>query len=234
MQVKLGPLVAAVAGSIGAVTFQRGKYGTQARNKPLPIRRGSGYAVSARNRLQAVNRTWATMSSTDRDDWQSFASTQTWRNRFGDIITGSGYMAFLKNNVQSFEGKADKYPFSIQTLFPSTTLGTLPNLPTVTITSGGSTLSLSSSDTNVDANTELMIFASPIVSAGMSKYYKPMPFLRPIKSGLAFPRDLKSAYLAAFRRLPNPDNNETCFIRILALDRTTFYPGLSAQVKAKP
>lgn len=231
MHVKLSGLVTALAGSMGGVTFSRSPHGTVARAKPLPIRRTSGPSATARQRMSTLNQLWRTISPTDRADWDDFAGTVSWFNRFGDPVTGSGYMAFLKCNMASHASAASIAADTFQLTYPHVTASVLPaNLQFVFDFAGG-TMSMKSSDTDTDADTFIHLFASPPVPAGRSVYHRAMPYLTMQIQSKPTSIPLTSLYTDLFGRIPDKNVLETAFLRVQASNATTHWPGISATVQ---
>jgi len=231
MLAKLGPLVSEVAGSIGGATFQRSPHGTVVRSKPLGIVRRGTYSSSARQRLKSVNDTWKTLTPTQQGDWQTFADTQTWYNRFGDPIVGTGYMAFLKNNLANYSSVVGAYPLAIQPTYPTTTLAVLAADPEFVYELATNTLFFSSSDAATDANTLTVLFMSQPCSNGRSVWNRPIPYGARIGNGTAFNIDITTEYVSLHGRLPDKAVSERAFLRITTKDINTYYPGLETTVR---
>lgn len=230
MLVKLGPLVTEVAGSMGGMTMQRSPDGTIARAKPLPINRRSSYKSSANQRLQTLNQVWRTLSLLDRAAWDAFAATQTWYNRFGDPVTGSGYRAFLKNNAASHASANTTDQVAIQTTAPTTTYGTLPTGMEWFYDTGTPALLFKSPDPSVDPKTDLWFWTTPPVSGGRSAYYGRWEFMKREFAGSPLPIDWTSAYMSMFGALPDATTGQICFLRVQAVDYVNYYPALDAVI----
>lgn len=225
MLVKLGPLVTEVAGSMGGMTMQRSPNGTVARTKPLPIRRQGTYSADARQRLASLNMTWRTLTILERSDWDTFAGTVSWYNRFGDPVTGTGYMAFLKCNMASHHsaGTNDQVPF--QTTYPLTTAGALPAAPEFVYDLATDTLLLTSTDSDMPLLGGAWLFASQPFSAGRRFNHRPMPYMRSAQADKPLPKDLTAAYLKVWGRLPDKNVSESAFLRVQSFDEQYLWPG---------
>jgi len=226
MLAKLGPLVSEVAGSIGGTTFQRSPHGTVIRSKPLGIKRQSTYSSSARQRMATVNALWAIVPALDKIDWDTFAATQSWFNRFGDPITGTGYMAFLKQNLANLSSRAGVYPIAVSKFYPTTTNGTLPADPEFIYDLATDRLYLNSTDANTDANTFIATFASRPVAGGNRVNYRPKPFLARVGATAALPFELTTNYTDLWGRLPDKTVLEPAYLRVQAYDAANYYPAL--------
>ena len=226
---KLGPLFTSVAGSISGTTFQRSGPGTLVRAKPLPTYRNTSPSQTARQRVHTLNSIWLAMDPNDVKDWQTFALTQTFKNRFGDVVPSTAYKAYMRCNSGSYMSAAGDFNMPITLTAPLVLKGTLPTLPKFVLNTGTGHLFLTSSDGTVDADTKLTAFATrprrPIHRRETDG--QPIdPNIGVFGSGTALPIDLTSAYVAVHGRVPNDTVGEGAFLRVLALDSTTHYPAL--------
>lgn len=227
MIAKLGPLVSAIAGSIGGVTMQRSPGGTIVRSKPLPIQRPSRFSSIATQRTSTVNFAWRALTPTQRAAWQAFADTQTWYNRFGDPYAASGYVAFLKNNLGTLANAGAFIPLPIAVDPPVTTACPLPANLRFLYDSDTDIIFLTSSDAATSADTVLTMYVSPIVSTGRKAYSGPRTWLGAVASATTLPIVLTTAYIAAGLTQPGKDLNQSAFLRVQARNSTNTYPGLS-------
>lgn len=231
MLVKLGGLVSEIAGSIGGMTFQRGPNGTVARSKPLPVRRTSTYSTNTRSTLKDVNYQWSQLSQVQRDLWTVFAGTVSWFNRFGDPVTGSGYMAFLKCNLHSYSSLSDFHDFGLFTDPPVSTISALPANPSVSFNTGTFEMLLNSTDSNVDADTDLLLFASPPTSQGRQTWHGPIPFMFHLGASKSLPSAFETPYNDLFPGGLNPAAKQICFVRIQAINTHYGWPGMSTTLR---
>lgn len=226
---KLGPLFTSVAGSIGGTTFQRYGPGTLVRAKPLPTYRNTSASQTARQRINTLNRLWLAMDANDVKDWEIFSLTQTFTNRFGDVVPSTAYKAFTRCNFGSYFSAAGDFNMAPTLTAPLVLHGTLPTAPVFRLTTGTSTLTLQSTDGTVDADTKLAVFATPPKRPAHKRETDGQPIdpnIGVFNPGTAFPIDLTSAYTAVFGRLPSNGGEEGAQLRVLALDDTTHYPAL--------
>jgi len=96
MKIITSGLIDELKGSLNGTTFQVGKYGLIARNKPMPHFRQDVNLSTVRNSLFNSTKLWKSLSCSDKSDWEAAASS----GRFGyykDGITPlTGYHAFIK------------------------------------------------------------------------------------------------------------------------------------------
>lgn len=89
----LGPIVSAIAGSIGAVTFSRSHSGVTARAKSRPTRRDTDKQVERRSNFVTGYISWGELSDGLRSDWAAFAAAppETDYDSLGNLYLLSGY-----------------------------------------------------------------------------------------------------------------------------------------------
>lgn len=230
MLVKLSGLVSEVAGSMGGMTLQRSPDGTIGRSKPLPIRRRSTYSSDARQRLHSLLYTWRSLSPTQRADWQTFSNTLSWYNRFGDPVPGTGYRAFLRNNLASWSSPAGSYTATPNLVPPTDLVSVMPASPQVLCSLSNNIIRLVSPLASVDADTRLFLFASAPRPAGRQRCYTPMPFLTMLPPGTLLPTNLTSAYQALHGRLPSTALLESVTFRVQARSRKGNWPGIETEL----
>ena len=225
MQVKLGPLVTAAAGSIGGTTFQRNPVATQVRVKPLPILRRTVYTNAERGYAGQYARTWATLSAAQRTGWQTVADSIVWYNKFGDVIRGLGYWLFLQSSLN----------MRMLTLTPITTALPTIVLPAITGASGNLAVAGSfnvswSAPNPVPAQNRWAVFCSPPMSAGRSAQYGKLRFIGSFATGAAPPVNIYSFYIARF---PTPRVvGQVIFVEIVPYDSASGYPGVPVRYTA--
>lgn len=206
--------------------MQRSPFGTVARSKPLPIRRQNRYTGDSRQRLATLTQLWRTLSPTDRADWDTFAGTVSWFNRFGDPVTGSGYRAFLRCNLASHTSAAELAQQPLQLTYPRATVSTLPASPEFVYDLATDQLLVTSLDAATDAVTFLFMFASQPFPGGRSVCHTPMPFVQWVQNSKNFPVNVTAKYVALHGRLPDASAREAAFLRIQARHRKFLWPGL--------
>ena len=233
MLAKLGPLVSAVTGSVGGTTFQRSANGLLVKSKPLPTLRRSTAAVNARQRTATLNTAWFKLDESERAAWADFALTQEFVNRFGDPVTGTAYMAFMRCNQGAYLSAAGSYTFTTQTAPPADTSSTLPAAPAFQYDKSDDELRLVSTDPKVASNSRLFIFATPprrpLTRLAVQGFPR-VPFIATLDPDQSFPADLTAAYLAVFGRLPLANEGEGAQLRVLARSSAYAWPGLTVEL----
>ena len=231
MRLKLGPLASAVAGSIGGGTYQRGRTGTVVRTKPLPRVQRSSSTSTARQRFAAAMYAWRSLSPSERTAWSDFASTQPWFNRFGDPVTASGFMAFMRINSPSYTAPGETYTKPLATTPPTDTTSTLPANLSALYYSGTGELLVFSSDGAVAEGTDLLAFASaplPALRQYSGASIGNAPFIGSITQTFALPYNLGTQVLARYPTLASLPVTGGLWLRLQAVNATSGWPGLSA------
>jgi hypothetical protein len=191
--VKLGILVSAIAGSVGGGTFQRDAQGTQLRTKPLPILRRSVYTGTPRGITAYLDRRWAELTRSQRDGWDTGASTLTWYNRFGDVITGKGY--WLWHRVNSLQWltdltTSDDYVGGLTFDAYADLACTYEATPKMELTW--------SAPASVQSDTVLMLFATPRLSLGKSAQFGQTRYIGSLAEGTNSGEDIYPLWNARF------------------------------------
>jgi hypothetical protein len=219
MQVKLGPLVTAAAGSIGGTTFQRNPVATIVRAKPLPILRRTRFTGNARSFTQLYSRSWRTLSNTQRADWQTEADGLVWLNKFGDTIRGLGYWLYIRCNqyLELIGGT------------PLSSPGAVVALDAIVDPSGDFTVAGTwpmnwTSPATVDARNVWAVFASRGMSAGRSAPFSALRFIGLVPVGTAPTFDLWNMWRARFGALPSA--GQVIFATVMPIDDASGYPGV--------
>lgn len=192
-QILPGPLVSDIAGTVLGSTFQRGASGLQVRGKPRPRLRRTAATNPLRASIEYLSRLWATLTPTERTAWQASANSIVWTNRFGVVIPGFGYWAYLRANLALLRCAQPVFTTGGDT-------STVPPLTSLTPTLAASTsVRLAwSSPIGADPGTVLELHASPPVSGGRSVTSAPMRIIARWTLADANPQILTADYLAAF------------------------------------
>ena len=92
----LGATVTAIVGSIGGNTFKRTPYGFSLGRKSFGYSRNKLLNNPALGFLAQVRNDWNNLSSSERTAWNDKASLYPVPDKFGNLITLSGRMLFIK------------------------------------------------------------------------------------------------------------------------------------------
>lgn len=88
--IKLGSIVTQIAGSVGGTTFRRSRYGSVMFNKQKGRSKSLNASNTAISRLQSYLQGWSSLSQSDRDNWDLYASNFERTNKFGEVVRYSG------------------------------------------------------------------------------------------------------------------------------------------------
>ena len=96
--VRLGPVVAAISGSIGATTFAHTKGGTIARGKLRQKAFRAPQHLVIRNIYSHLRLAWKDLTQAQRQAWTVVALQLPRANRLGQRTVLSGYQLFMRTN----------------------------------------------------------------------------------------------------------------------------------------
>ena len=92
----LGATVTAIVGSIGGNTFKRTPFGFSLGRKSFGYSRNKLLSNTALGWLAQVRNDWNNLNSSERTAWNDKASLYPMPDKFGNLITLSGRMLFIK------------------------------------------------------------------------------------------------------------------------------------------
>ena len=99
--VKLGPIVSDITGSVGEQTFARNAAGLYVRNRSGPADNTGDNRVACRTALAALAVAWSTtLTDTQRASWRRYARQHPRLNRFGQSCNTAGYNRFIAINFR--------------------------------------------------------------------------------------------------------------------------------------
>lgn len=96
----MSALVAQASGSVGGVTFSRGRGGAIARARVKPINPRSVLQSTRRANAAHLAKYWSNdLTQQQRDDWEAYSAGTNWNNKLGQSIEINGNAAFLRHNT---------------------------------------------------------------------------------------------------------------------------------------
>ena len=140
------------------------------------------------------------------------------------IVTGpTGSLdSFRRHRVMvqlhSYSSLSDFHDFGLFTDPPVSTISALPANPSVSFNTGTFEMLLNSTDSNVDADTDLLLFASPPTSQGRQTWHGPIPFMFHLGASKPLPSAFETPYNDLFPGGLNPAAKQICFVRIQAIN----------------
>jgi hypothetical protein len=113
------------SGSAGGTVYSHNRYGAYVRARSIPVNPQTARQTAIRTALKNLTTRWlSTLTQTQRDSWDLYASNLGWVNKFGDAINLTGQAHYLRSNsvrIQAGLGIVDDGP----------TVFTLPEAPYV-------------------------------------------------------------------------------------------------------
>jgi hypothetical protein len=177
-KVQFGSGVAYISGRVAGTVHARNKGGSYIRRFSVPVNPATTFQQNVRNALASSSAAWRNLTPTQQTAWQAWAATHPIIDRLGAAITLSGqqaYVALTQNAFNNGDGVAfyDVPPPSPVYEFP------FEGDFAVVAASGGPTLTIGQT-VQPAADTQVFVFASPPVSAGVTFVKEKVKFLGPI------------------------------------------------------
>lgn len=97
-KITLGSIIGSISGSIGSVTFQQGRFGMVARQKPYPYKTNSSKASLYTSQFFYLAKYWRSLTDSQKNDWVDYAATVALTNRYGGVYYITGYNMFVLCN----------------------------------------------------------------------------------------------------------------------------------------
>jgi hypothetical protein len=98
-RVKFGTIVTDARGKVGGNMFQANRYGRTFKVNPKQPKRQTPAQQVIRNRFQLISRSWAGLSSADKQTWYDAVMSYTFTNVFGDTVAPTGQLLFQRLNM---------------------------------------------------------------------------------------------------------------------------------------
>lgn len=156
--IKFGGGVAAISGKIAGTVFARNKAGAYARNWAKPVNPVTPSQAEVRALFQTASAGWNALSSSERDSWNSAASSLERINRFGETYKPSGRQYFME--IMNSLGQAGQATFTDPPISPVPPAAIVGAALTATAVGGALTV-LSLAWTSPSAGMVIIIEAAP-------------------------------------------------------------------------
>ena len=98
--VRPGPLVGAISGAVGGVTFVSGRGSPVVRHRPAMRTVSSPSLAAARGSMQSVRNFWKTLTDEQQDSWTTTARDTPHTNRLGVTSPISGFQLMVQTNIR--------------------------------------------------------------------------------------------------------------------------------------
>lgn len=196
------------SGSVGGLTFSRGKGGNYTRARAIPTNRNSAGQIAQRAKFQFFTQAWSQLSAAERNAWNSAANLPEWKvkNTLGDMISLSGKALYMKLNLNL-------------AMIGTTVINTPPafiSKPAVTDLSLDITSESFEVTFNADSDTynTYLIWATPPMGMGVSYNANLFRFLKAVTT--TSPAECFTEYQALFGG--TPVNYQQAFCRVYIMD----------------
>jgi len=98
--VKYGGGITQMSGSMAGNTFARNRYGNYVRARTKPVNPNSERQQEVRTVLAYLCERWAeTLTSVQRDAWNTYAAAVAMKNKLGETIKLSGFNHYIRSNA---------------------------------------------------------------------------------------------------------------------------------------
>jgi hypothetical protein len=148
---KFQAILGNLAGSVAGNTWSRNKGGVYVRRRAVPTNPNSARQQAARSILGSLAGQWATLSSTQRQQWRDYAEAHPVQNALGESIALSGQQWYVGLNARVLD--IGGTPAQV----PPVTLDPLP-LTSATATPAAATVSIAFAPTPVPADHSLVVW----------------------------------------------------------------------------
>lgn len=95
---KFTPILGNVLGSIGANTFSHNRGGPYVKRRPYPTNPNSTRQQIMRTILSDLAKAWQTLSDTNKQQWNDWATTHPSKDSLGNAINLTGFNAYMALN----------------------------------------------------------------------------------------------------------------------------------------
>ena len=209
-------IVTQVSGSIGGTTYSHNTAGMYRRARSIPVNPNTAAQQAVRNSFTTLALAWSqTLTQTQRDAWDNYASLTPITGKLGDPLTLSGQQMYIRCNATRLLNplaRVDAGP-------------TVPGLaalmaPVATISIGAATISIAFTNTDPWANEVgggLNIQTSRFLSPGRNFFKGPYHFLQAVDGAAAPPASpTTNANNAFVQSVAAATAGQKCSIRYVA------------------
>jgi hypothetical protein len=196
-KILFGAGVGDARGSVGAMTFSKGRSGAVLRQKVSPVQPRSAHVLTIRSLFATLSKRWAhTLTDAQRAGWIALASTTALTNTFGNTYHPTGLQLYQSCNR------------NLQLLGAPTIADAPANLDvtsllTITPTAAktGQTFAIAYTATPVPGTHDICFDASPQLNKGRAFTGSAMKFVNSFGPGSASPADIAARYIALYGAL---------------------------------
>lgn len=194
MKILLGAAIGDARGSMGGMTFSKGRFGAIARQKVSPVQPRSASVLTVRGLFADLSKSWASrLSDSDRAGWNSLAAISPRTNAFGNSYHMTGLQMY-----QSCNRSLDAIGGTRITAAPANL--DITGLLTLSVAGDASahTLAMTFTATPVPAGAAIVVQASIPQNAGRSFFGASLKQIKVIAAAATSPQALGVVYEAEF------------------------------------
>lgn len=163
MKFRGGSVVGQASGSVSGQTFSHNRYGPYVRNRAIPTKSMTTYALNAKALMGAASAAWRSITDAQRAAWVAWAQTNPVVDAFGEQQVLSGQAAYVQLNRRILQDGGTQIAVPPVGAGPQA-LTTL----TSTLDIGSGTFELAFTPTPIGASYKLWVKAAVVDSAGIN------------------------------------------------------------------
>lgn len=192
--VKYGAVVVEASGSIDGVTYSRNTFGAYARARAVPVNPNTPAQTAARTLLTSLSQQWRTLTSTQRNGWNTVAQSVVRTNSLGESYNPTGQQLFVGTNINR-----QNVGLAISNSAP--TLDAAPELVGASLAANFTSLppTIEISWSSIVGTGTWLVYATPALSAGINFYRESLyKLITTFDETATSPEDIRTAYEAIF------------------------------------
>lgn len=163
-KIKFGMMMTDARGKLGGQVFSKNNAGAYVRTKVTPSNPQTSSQAGARSLFGSISAGWSGLTQAVRDSFNAAVADWATTDIFGDLRNPTG-----KNLFQRLNNQAQSAGLAAVVTVPAKQTMPTDIVTGVTIAVGAGTLTLTGA--NTDASTQIMLFATPVLTAG-TKFVK--------------------------------------------------------------
>lgn len=163
-KIKFGMMMTDARGKLGGQVFSKNASGAYIRTKVTPTNPQTSYQASSRALFASISAGWSLLTADQRNAWNSAVTDWAKTDIFGDLKNPTGKALYQRLNNQAQSA-------GLSAVADVPTKQDMPSdiIESAVIGIGAGTLNINGA--NSDASTQIMLFATPVLTAG-TKFVK--------------------------------------------------------------
>lgn len=193
MKMKFGALVVDGRNKIGGQVASKNRGGSYLRTKVTPTNPQTAAQSNVRSAFTSLSQIWRTLTQAQRNAWNAAVTDWQRTDIFGDIKSPSGFNLYMRLNQNLLligEAMIDVPPLAEGVANPG--------VVSVTAAAGTPALSIVFAETPVQANTTMVVEATPPMSAGRNFVKSNFRKIAQVAAAGTSPFNALTAYQAKF------------------------------------